>query len=147
MLVEILLPAAREHLATVGDDASVIQAAKLLGGAHVNLVVVCNSEGVMIGVLSRRDVARQVSHCQGSGCTTAVSSVMTREIVACSPRDRLRDVWSIMKNRGLRHIPIVDKGSKPLGIIYARDALQTLLTEVQDEQELLRDYVTCAGYH
>jgi len=34
MLVEILLPAAREHLATVGDDASVIQAAKLLGGAY-----------------------------------------------------------------------------------------------------------------
>lgn len=147
MLVEILLPAAREHLATVGDDASVIQAAELLGGAHINLVVVCNSDGVMIGVLSRRDVARQVSHCQGSGCTTAVSSVMTREIVACSPRDRLRDVWSIMKNRGLRHIPIVDKGSKPLGIIYARDALQALLTEVQDKQELLRDYVTCAGYH
>jgi CBS domain-containing protein len=52
-----------------------------------------------------------------------------------------------MKNRGLRHIPIVDKDSKPLGIIYARDALQTLLTEVQDEEELLRDYVMCAGYH
>jgi CBS domain-containing protein len=147
MIVEILLPGAREHLATVGDDAPVIQAAKLLGGAHINLVVVCNSDGVMVGVLSRRDVARQVSHCQGCGCTTAVSSVMTREVVACSPRDRLNDVWLIMKNRGLRHIPIVDKGSKPLGIIYVRDALQTLLTEVQDEQELLRDYVTCAGYH
>ena len=147
MFVERLLPAAHEHLATVGDDAPVIQAAKLLGGAHINLVVVCNSEGVMVGVLSRRDVARQVSHCQGCGCTTAVSSVMTREVVACSPRDWLKDVWSIMKNRGLRHIPIVDKDSKPLGIIYARDALQTLLTEVQDEQELLRDYVTCAGYH
>ena len=37
MLVEILLSAAREHLATVGDDASVIQAAKLLGGPHINL--------------------------------------------------------------------------------------------------------------
>lgn len=147
MFVEILLPAAREHLATVGDDAPVIQAAKLLGGAHINLVVVCNSDGVMVGVLSRRDVARQVSHCQGSSCITSVSSVMTREVVACSPRDWLNDVWSIMKNRGLRHIPIVDKGSKPLGIIYARDALQTLLTEVQNEQELLRDYVTCVGYH
>ena len=147
MFVEILLPAAREHLATVGDDAPVIQAAKLLGGAHINLVVVCNSDGVMVGVLSRRDVARQVSHCQGSSCTTAVSGVMTREVVACSPRDWLNDVWSIMKNRGLRHIPIVDKGSKPLGIIYARDALQTLLTEVQNEEELLRDYLMCVGYH
>ena len=147
MFVESLLPAAHEHLATVRDDAPVIKAAKLLGGAHINLVIVCNSEGVMVGVLSRRDVARQVSHCQGSGCTTAVSSVMTRKIVACSPRDQLRDVWSIMKNRGLRHIPIVDKDLKPLGIIYARDALQTLLTEVQDEQQLLRDYLTCAGFH
>ena len=147
MLVEILLSAAREHLATVGDDASVIQAAKLLGGPHINLAVVCNSDGVMVGVISRRDVVRQTGHCQGSGCTTAVSSVMTREVVACSPRDWLKDVWSIMKNRGLRHIPIVDKDSKPLGIIYARDALQTLLTEVQDEEELLRDYVACAGYH
>ena len=147
MFVERLLPAAHEHLATVGDDAPVIQAAKLLGSAHINLVIVCNSEGVMVGVLSRRDVARQVSHCQGYSCTTAVSSVMTREVVACSPRDLLNDVWSIMKNRGLRHIPIVDKDSKPLGIIYARDALQTLLTEVQDEQQLLRDYLTCAGFH
>jgi CBS domain-containing protein len=147
MIVERLLPAAREHLATIGDDAPVNQAAKLLGGAHINLVVACNSDGVMVGVLSRRDLARQIIHCQGGGCTTAVSSVMTREVVACSPRDRLNDVWSIMKNRGLRHIPIVDKDSKPLGIIYARDALQTMLTEVQDEQELLRDYVMCAGYH
>jgi CBS domain-containing protein len=72
---------------------------------------------------------------------------MTREVIACSPRDLLNDVWSIMKNRGLRHIPIVDKDLKPLGIIYARDALQTLLTEVQDEQQLLRDYLTCAGFH
>ena len=147
MLVEILLSAAREHLATVGDDASVIRAAKLLGGPHINLAVVCNSDGVMVGVISRRDVVRQVGHCQGSGCTMAVSSVMTRDVVACSHRDWLKDVWSIMKNRGLRHIPIVDKDSKPLGIIYARDALQTLLTEVQDEEELLRDYVMCAGYH
>lgn len=147
MLVERLLPAAREHLATIGDDAPIIQAAKLLSGAHINLVVVCNSDGVMVGVLSRRDVVRQVGDCPGSGCTTTVSSVMTREVAACSPRDWLKDVWSIMKNRGLRHIPIVDKGSKPLGIIYARDALQTLLTEVQDEEELLRDYVMCAGYH
>ena len=147
MFVERLLPAAHEHLATVGDDAPVIQAAKLLGGAHINLVVVCNSEGVMVGVLSRRDVVGQVSHCQGCGCTMTISSVMTREVVACSPRDRLNDVWLIMKNRGLRHIPIVDKGSKPLGIIYARDALQALLTEVQDEQQLLRDYLMCAGFH
>ncbi len=41
MFVERLLPAAHEHLATVGDDAPVIEAAKLLGGAHINLVIVC----------------------------------------------------------------------------------------------------------
>ena len=76
-----------------------------------------------------------------------VASLMTRDVVDCRPDDLLDDVWSIMKDRGLRHIPIVDNGSKPLGILYARDALDSLLTEVKDAQQLLLDYVACAGYH
>jgi CBS domain-containing protein len=71
---------------------------------------------------------------------------MTRDVVACRPGDLLDDVWSVMKDGGLRHIPIIDDRSKPLGVLYARDALDSLLTEVKDAQQLLRDYVACAGY-
>ncbi len=46
-----------------------------------------------------------------------------------------------MKQRGLKHVPVVDEQFHPLGVLYARDLLQVLLVEVEYEELLLRDYV------
>jgi CBS domain-containing protein len=51
-----------------------------------------------------------------------------------------------MKARGLQRIPVVDGNRKPVGIIYARDALQCLLGDVENDEALLRDYVMDVGY-
>lgn len=51
-----------------------------------------------------------------------------------------------MKDRGLKHVPVIDAESRPLGVLYARDALQELLKEVEYEELLLRDYVMGIGY-
>lgn len=54
------------------------------------------------------------------------------------------DVWLMMKERGLQRIPILDEGGRPVGIIiYARNALQILLGEVEDEDALPRDWRNC----
>lgn len=146
LLVEHILPAARNRLVIVENDAPLLQAATLLGAPHVSLVVVCDSAGRAVGVLSKADIVRQISHCDGHSCTAAAASVMTRDIIKCAPRDWLNDVWSTMKAVGVRQIPILDHDSKPLGIVYAVDAVHALLTEAQDQEQLLRDYVMCAGY-
>jgi predicted transcriptional regulator len=44
-------------------------------------------------------------------------------------------------------LPVIDADTKAVGILYARDALEALLTETQDQESLLRDYVMCVGYH
>ena len=72
---------------------------------------------------------------------------MTRDVVVCKPGQLLSDVWSIMKMRELKNIPVVNAESHPIGMLNARDALQLLLQEAQDEELLLRDYVMCVGYH
>ena len=51
-----------------------------------------------------------------------------------------------MKSRGLQRIPMLDGSRKPIGIVFARDALQCLLGEVEDDEALLRDYVMNVGY-
>lgn len=58
----------------------------------------------------------------------------------------LLDVWSVMRERGLQRIPIVDDGRRPIGIIYAREALQALLSEAENQDELLRDHISGVGY-
>ena len=52
-----------------------------------------------------------------------------------------------MKERGLKNVPITDQDSRPVGLLNARDALQGLLQEVENEESLLRDYVMGFGYH
>jgi CBS domain-containing protein len=146
MLVERLLTPARARLVTIADDAPMIEAAKLLR-AGTDLVVVCGSAGLLVGVITKTDVVGQISRCQGASCTTAASLVMTRDVLLCRTGDWLRDVWTRMKERGLKNIPVVDQDSRPLGVLNARDALQVLLEEVQDEEALLRDYVMSVGYH
>ena len=147
MLVEKVLPIARERLVIVAEIAPVVEAAKLLGSPHVNLIVVSDSAGTMVGVMSKTDIVKHISHCHGHACTISVSSVMARDVISCRTKDWLHDVWSLMKARTIRCVPVIDGDSKPLGILSARDALQALLTEVQDEEELLRDYVMSYGYH
>lgn len=146
MYIAGILPVARERLATIPCDAPLIEAAKLLSRAEVNLVAVCGSSNALVGVITRTDVVRRISHCAGSSCTTSVASAMTRDVTCCRPADLLTDVWSIMKERGLKHVPIVDESTRPLGVLYARDALQVLLGEVEYEELLLRDYVMGVGY-
>ena len=62
------------------------------------------------------------------------------------PGDLLHDVWSLMKERKLVHVPIVDDDLKPLGVLNARDALLVLLEGSEYEEGLLRDYVMGIGY-
>lgn len=147
MRVERVLPIAIQRLITIRDDALVTDAAKLLSSTHKSLVVVCNPDGVMVGVISKTDVVRQMARCQGVSCTMSVAAVMTRDVTYCHPNDVLQDVLSIMKERGFVHIPIVDQDSRPSGVLNARDALQVLLGEVEYDGSFIRDYIMGIGYH
>lgn len=145
MLVDGLVPVSRTRLVTVPDGAPLISAARLLRRG-TDIVAVCGAEGRMIGVITKTDVVRQISHCQGSSCATAASSVMTRKVVLCRPGDGLHEVWSKMKEGGLKNIPIIDQDSRPVGMLNARDVLQALLQETENKESMLRDYVMGIGY-
>lgn len=146
MLVHSLLARARERLVTIPYAAPLIEAAKLLH-AGTDIVVVCDGNGTVAGVITKTDVVGQLGHCQGASCMTPASIVMVREIVTCSPSDGLYDVWATMKQRRLKNIPVVDADFRPVGVLNARNTLEVLLGEAENEEALLRDYVMGVGYH
>jgi CBS domain-containing protein len=92
MLVERVLPIALKRMNTIQADALLTDAAKLLCDTHRVLLVVCNPDGAMVGVIAKTDILQR-SHV----------------------------VRSKMKERGFVHVPIVDQESKPAGVINARD--------------------------
>ena len=146
MFVEQVLPQARERLATINAAASVTEAAEVTSRLHADLVVVCNEAGNMVGVITKTDIVSQIGRCGADGCSARVDTIMTREVLSSRTNESLQDVWTAMKARGRRHVPVVDADGKPIGILHMRDVLQSLLSEAKDEEALLRDYVMNVGY-
>ncbi len=144
--VDRILPAGRKRLITIRDEAPLMDAAKLLREPDADLVVVCNADERMVGVISKTDVVRQISQWRESEYATAASTVMTRTVVSFRPDDLLHDVWTTMKHRRLKNVPILDQDSRPIGVVNARDVLEALLEEVEHEEMLLRDYVMSIGH-
>lgn len=145
--IHAILPTTRDRLVTMSDTRPVVEAARLLNDKHTNLVIACNSDGLMTGVITKTDVVRQISVCTGRSCATMVADIMTRKVIACHADQQLIDVWLTMKDHVLKQIPVCDDDCRPLGLLYANDALQVLWKEVEYEELLLRDYVMGIGYH
>ena len=87
ILVEKIVPVARERLVRVREDALLAEVARFLDGKHINLVVVCDNSGAMVGIVTRTDVVRQMALCQGCGCTATAATVMTKDVTFCRPGD------------------------------------------------------------
>jgi len=146
MFVDKVLSETHAKLVTIAGDAPILQAATLLHGG-ADLVMVCDSAGALAGVITRADIVHQMSECDGGGCATTASSVMTRDLVVCRPDELLHDVWLRMKERGLNSIPVVTLDFRPQGVLSARDVLKVLLAESENEEAMLRDYFECIGYN
>lgn len=107
--VQRLLPSARDRLVVLSTGALLIDAAKLLNGPNINLVIVCDDADEKVGVITKTDIV-------GHSCTMAASTVMTTDVTFCRPGDWLTDVWATIKDRSLKNVPLVDQESKPLGV-------------------------------
>lgn len=146
MHVEKILPNVQEPLEVIHEGAALVEAAARLRGPHANLVVVCDRDGAIRGVVTKTDLVDRMSECAGASCTRSAASVMSQEVVSCRPDATLREVWSVMRARGLKHMPVADADGRALGILSAREVVQALVDETEQEEQLLRDYVMCVGY-
>lgn len=137
----------RSRLVTIHANAELTEVAARMSSTQISLVVVCDADGAMVGVITKTDLVKRMAEGLGGASTAKATDVMTRQVVQCRPSDSLQAVLSMMSRCGVVHIPVVDDRSRPLGVINARDAFRVLLADEQYEEALLRDYVMGVGYH
>ena len=88
-LVSSIDAVARSRLVTINLEASLVDVAKRLSDTQIALVVVCNSDGAMVGVITETDIVGQVGRCGAGACTTAAVDVMIRNVSYCRPTDSM----------------------------------------------------------
>ena len=123
-----------------------IAAATILANPDTPLIVVCESTGVAIGVITRTDVIKLFSRGEEVAFAKNAGDVMTQPVFSCHEEESLQFVWEGLNERSLQCVPILDASRRPRGIVHARDVVRALLDEVTHEELLLRDYVLGVGY-
>jgi CBS domain-containing protein len=145
-LVKHILEDARRRLAVLGRDAPICDAAVHLTDPNTPLVIVCDDDGLAVGVLSSTDIVKVFARERIGAARLTTEAVMTRPFLSCDEGQSLQSLWTTMGERNLRSIPVLDDAGRPLGIVHARDLARVLLDEVTHEELLLRDYVLGIGY-
>jgi len=142
MLVQTILkskPSA--EVATVSPETTVSEAAKILADKRIGTVVVSEDGGqTACGILSERDIVRELA-VSGSGCLQqSVSAYMTRKLVTASQQDSVQEIMSRMTEGRFRHMPVVEEG-KLVGIVTLGDVVKAQLTELAMEKDALEGMI------
>ena len=145
-LVQHILEDARRRLAVVSREALVCDAFEILANPNTPIAVVCDSEGIVVGVVSRSDIVKVLASAKGDAHKMNTGAIMTSPVYSCHVDQALQGVWTTMNARSLRCVPILDASGRPQGVVHARDIARALLDEVTEEEVLLRDYVLGVGY-
>jgi CBS domain-containing protein len=118
--VRDILAVKGSHVQLIGPDATVLDAAVLMNEHKIGSLVVI-SDGYVIGIITERDILeRVVVPCRNPGQTT-VQEVMTTEVICCQMHTTLEEARGVMKNRRIRHLPVVDDARRLYGLISIGD--------------------------
>jgi CBS domain-containing protein len=116
---------------TISPDATVLEAAKLMRSKHVGCLVVVD-DARPVGILTDRDIVLKTVATEQQPAVTLVKTVMTENPTMVNVNYDLLDAVRLMRNRGVRRLPIVDERRHLLGIVTMDDLLAAFSTEVGD---------------
>jgi CBS domain-containing protein len=125
---------------TTNPDATVTELLAGLAGHNIGAMVVVGPDGV-VGIVSERDVVRQL-HAHGAAVLSQpVSKIMTAVVSTCSKSDTVDSLSMLMTEHRVRHVPVLDNG-KLIGIVSIGDVVKTRMEELEAEHEQLQSYIT-----
>jgi len=141
MLVDQILKSKPSHSVIFTEpDSSVNVAARLLSENRIGAVIVSSDGRVPFGILSERDIVRELGR-RGTACLKdAVKNLMTKELVGCARDDAADEVLSIMTERRFRHMPVMEDGEM-VGLISIGDVVKARLAELSMEKEALQGMI------
>jgi CBS domain-containing protein len=126
-------------VATVGRDATVDQLIVTLSERNIGAAVV-SEQGVVVGIVSERDVVRRLRDRGGDLLSATVADIMTADVFTCSPDDTVDHLAEVMTERRIRHVPVLRDG-RLIGIVSIGDVVKSRISQLESDREQLESYI------
>jgi CBS domain-containing protein len=145
MKVSDILQIKGSNVKTITPDTSARELSVRLHADQIGAMVVSSDGRTIHGIVSERDLAYALAIHGRDLPGLAVSRLMTRVVVVCSPDDTITHVMKLMTQQRVRHLP-VKNGDKLVGIVSIGDVLKHRLGELELEANVMRDYAVAARH-
>jgi CBS domain-containing protein len=140
MTVASILKEKPDRLISVQEGSTLSDVAEILTRENIGAVPVLDAKGDMTGIISERDIVRQIAR-EGAGVLgRTVSSIMTKTVLCCAPEDSVSSTMALMTQRRFRHLPVRSNG-RIIGMISIGDVVKRRVEDAEREAESLRDYI------
>ncbi len=140
MSVSTMLEGKPKSLITASPDDTVAKAAQLLAKHRIGAVIVCDKSGNVKGILSERDIVRDIAHDGAAILENQVSRCMTKNVLSCKREDSINSVMEIMTEKHFRHMPVTEDG-KLIGVISIGDVVKCKIEQAEKDAEELMNYI------
>jgi CBS domain-containing protein len=123
-----------QRLMVLSGEASVQEACRRMWECRVGAALIADKEQRLVGIFTGRDAVRSLAEGRNAA-TTPLAQVMTPNPVTITPECRAIDALRAMKDRGFRHLPVVDCG-RVVGIISRSHFKGMEIDRLDDEEHL-----------
>jgi CBS domain-containing protein len=141
MIVEQILNDKGHEVVTLRADNTLKEAAELLDEKKIGAVVALGLDDRIIGVLSERDVVRQVARLGAAALDMPVGSAMTRAVITVYAATPIDEALQTMTDRRIRHLPVVQH-ERLVGVISIGDLVKWKIAETEAEANAMKSYLS-----
>ena len=139
-LIKHLLDRKGRNIISIKPEDSVLDAIRLMAEKGIGSLVVMEDQE-MLGIMSERDYARKVIIKGRSSESTAVSEIMTANVITTSSSETVNECMSVMTEKKIRHLPVVEDNAV-IGMISIGDLVEAIIADQQEEIEQLEHYIS-----
>ena len=141
MNVKTLLETKGKDVVSIDAGNSVEDAIRVMNSRKISAMMV-TEKSKSEGIFTERDVVRCYLTQEGKSFKDiTLKDVMTTDLIVAQMDDDLNDIMSVMVEKNIRHLPVVDSGNV-IGMLSIRDVIQTHVGKLTSEIHYLKDYIT-----
>jgi CBS domain-containing protein len=131
----ILEKIANKNVVTVPENATMLEAAKAMRDHHVGSVIVVDQKAgrkIPLGIITDRDIVVSTSAFGIPPNSIYVKDVMSSTLVTAKKSDSLNHVLNLMKEHGVKRIPLTDSEGVLMGIVSTHELMAVLSDELSE---------------
>ncbi|HXW73015.1 MAG TPA: CBS domain-containing protein [Methylocella sp.] len=142
MTVARILASKGKDVFTIGPSCALSEAIGQLRARNIGAAVVTDARGVVLGILSERDILHALAQNGAMALDDSVSRHM-KEPVEIHAGECIEKAMEKMTVRRCRHLPVMAE-DKLAGIVSIGDVVKYRLEQLEHEHQAMREYIATA---